>query len=144
MADGWHPYFKSGETINNLQLEFQSREMLEFSEGLVPTGKSVPYFEFNSMKNINDTFFDNSFTLNFAERQPMCLLRDPVQRIQVEIRPDKSYPYLQVYTPPHRKSIALENLSAAPNAFNNQMGLITMEPGEIRKFQTQYKISSWA
>ena len=144
ISDGWHPYFKFDRKIDDLQLEFQSKEILEFNEGLVPTGKLNAYGDFSSLKQIGDKFFDNSFTLNFAECQPMCLLRDPRQNIQLEILPDPSYPYLQVYTPPHRNSIALENLSSAPNAFNNQMGLITLNAGESRSFKTQYRISSWA
>jgi aldose 1-epimerase len=59
----------------------------------------------------------------------------------VEIRPESSYPYLQLYTPPHRESIAIENLSAAPDAFNNGMGLINLEPGASATFKTAYTIS---
>ncbi|MEJ7677226.1 MAG: hypothetical protein WKG06_05005 [Segetibacter sp.] len=39
VVDGWHPYFTLGNTINDYQLEFQSKEMLEFDENLIPTGK---------------------------------------------------------------------------------------------------------
>ncbi|MGL6269156.1 MAG: hypothetical protein ACRC2O_14590, partial [Chitinophagaceae bacterium] len=59
----------------------------------------------------------------------------------IEFHPDKSYPYLQLYTPPHRNSIAIENLSAAPDAFNNGMGLVTLEPDHTRTFSTRYKIT---
>ena len=142
IADGWHPYFSFGSSINDLQLEFQSREILEFDEELISTGKLIPYQEFGSLKNIGDVFFDNCFTLNFSECQPMLVLRDSSQQLQLEIHPDKSYPYLQIYTPPHRKSIAIENLSAAPDAFNNAMGLITLTPGETALFKTTYKIAS--
>lgn len=34
VADGWHPYFTLGDTIDECQLEFQSKEMLEFDEDL--------------------------------------------------------------------------------------------------------------
>ena len=142
VCDGWHPYFSFGGTINHCQLEFQSKEMLEFDAGLIPTQKLNAYQEFGSLKLIEDTFLDNCFTLNFAECQPMVILRDPVQKIQLQIHPDKTYPYLQVYTPPHRNSIAIENLSAAPDAFNNGMGLISLAAGEERSFATTYKISA--
>ena len=142
VQDGWHPYFTFGGNIDDLQLEFQSKEMVEFNEALIPTGKLLPYQEFGSLKKIGDTFFDNCFTVNFAECQPMCVLRDKAQKIQLEIYPDKSYPYLQIYTPPHRKSIAIENLSAAPDAFNNGMGLIKLAPESSAYFTTTYKITS--
>jgi aldose 1-epimerase len=71
----------------------------------------------------------------------MLVLRDTQKKMQLEIYPDKSYPYLQIYTPPHRQSIAIENLSAAPDAFNNGMNLQILAAGEQAKFYTTYKIS---
>jgi aldose 1-epimerase len=73
----------------------------------------------------------------------MLVLRDPANKIQLEIIPARSYPYLQIYTPPHRKSIAIENLSSAPDAFNNGMGLVTLAPGESADFTTTYKLTSF-
>ena len=140
IADGWHPYFTLGGKIDDLQLEFQGKSMLEFDEQLIPTGKAFPYQEFGVLKKIGDTFFDNCFLLDQTECQPLCVLRDVVQKIQIEIHPDKAYPYLQIYTPDHRNSIAIENLSAAPDAFNNGMGLITLAPGASASFKTTYKI----
>ena len=142
IQDGWHPYFSLGGKIDDLQLEFQSKEMLVFDEALLPTGEMKPYTAFNSIKKIADSSFDNCFTLNFAECQPLCVLRDPVEKLQIEIRPDKHYPYLQIYTPPHRNSIAIENLSAPPDTFNNKIDLITLQPGENIIFSTTFKITS--
>ncbi len=146
MQDGWHPYFTLGGKIDGLFLEFQSKEILVFNDALIPTGELLPYHDFNSMKKIGDISFDNCFTINFADEiangcQPLCVLRDEEKKLRIEIRPDKHYPYLQIYTPPHRKSIAIENLSAAPDAFNNKMGLLTLQPGENVIFTTSYKIT---
>ncbi len=141
IQDGWHPYFCLGDSINDLQLEFQSKEAVVFDEALVSTGALRPYQEFGALKKIGFTEFDNCYTLNFAECQPMCVLRNADKKIQLEIHPDKSYPYLQVYTPPHRNSIAIENLSAAPDAFNNGMGLKVLAPAETTSFITTYKIT---
>jgi galactose mutarotase-like enzyme len=52
---------------------------------------------------------------------------------RLTIEPDKEYPILQIYIPPHRNSIAIENLSGAPDNFNNKMGLVI--PGEERCLQ---------
>jgi aldose 1-epimerase len=140
MQDGWHPYFDLGDSIDELQLEFQSKEMVEFNSELIPTQNLIPYAEFNSLKKIGDLFLDNCFTLNMDTCQPMCVLRNPAKKIEIEIHPEKSYPYLQIYIPPHRKSIAIENISGAPDAFNNGMGYATLEPGESVLFKTTYKI----
>jgi aldose 1-epimerase len=142
VQDGWHPYFSFGGHIDDLQLEFQSKELVEFDAALIPTGKLLPYQEYGALKKIGAAEFDNCFTVNFAECQPLCVLRDPVKKIQLAIYPDKSYPYLQIYTPPHRKSIAIENLSAVPDAFNNNMGLKVLAPGTTESFITTYTITS--
>ena len=142
VADGWHPYFSFGKKIDECQLEFQSKEILEFDEALIPTTKLIPYQEFGSIKVIGDQFFDNCFTVNFAECQPMLVFKDPVSKLQLEIRPAKSYPYLQIYTPPGRDSIAFENLSAAPDAFNNGMGLLSVAAGEQVNFTTSYQLTA--
>ena len=141
IQDGWHPYFTLSESIDELQMEFQSLKMVSFDDELIPTGQSIPYNEFGSLKVIGTSTFDNCFELNFAECQPMFVLRNPARKFQVEILPDRSYPYLQIYTPPHRRSIAVENLSSPPNAFNNNIGLTILESGQKKIFTTSFKIS---
>ena len=141
VQDGWHPYFTLGDKIDECQLEFQSKEKLVFDEQLLPTGDLMRYEEFGSLSKIGTTSFDNCFTLDFTECQPMCVLRNSNQKIEIEIFPDKSYPYLQLYTPPERDSIAIENLSSAPDAFNNKMGLNVLQAGESIIFKTSYKIN---
>ncbi len=141
IQDGWHPYFTFRGMINKLQLQFKSQAIVEFDDSLVPTGGYLPYSEFNSIKKIGDTFFDNCFVLENNNSASVCVLKDEEQQLQLEIFPDKSYPYLQIYTPPNRNSIAIENLSAIPDAFNNGVGLIVLPPQEKAQFTTSYKIS---
>jgi aldose 1-epimerase len=140
MQDGWHPYFNLGSDVDDLQIEFQSREMVEFNSDLLPTQNLIPYEEFNSLKKIGDTFFDNCFTLDLETCQPLCVLRNSSKKIELEIYPGLSYPYLQIYIPPDRKKIAIENLSGAPDGFNNEMGVVTLEPKQSVLFTTAYKI----
>ncbi|MEO8414987.1 MAG: aldose 1-epimerase [Ginsengibacter sp.] len=141
VQDGWHPYFNLGDPVDELQLEFQSKEMVEFNSDLLPTKNLIPYIEFNSLKTIGNLSLDNCYTLNMEACQPLCVLRNSSKKIEIEIHPEKSYPYLQIYIPPGRKNIAIENISGAPDAFNNGMGFITLEPGESALFKTTYKIT---
>ncbi|MES2430059.1 MAG: aldose 1-epimerase [Bacteroidota bacterium] len=141
IQDGWHPYFTFGKKIDDLQLEFQSKERMIFND-MIPTGEKVHYEEFGSLKKIEQITFDDCFTMNFAECQPLCVLRDPERKLQIEIFPAKSYPYLQLYTPDHRQSIAIENLSAPPDTFNNGIDLKILSPNEKANFTTIYKITS--
>lgn len=142
VADGWHPYFSLGKTVNELYLEMQTNAILEFNDSLVPTGRLFDYSEHHEARLIGDKFFDNCFLLNKPLEGAACRIINAEAGIQVAIYPDDSYPYLQVYTPPHRNSIAIENLSAAPDAFNNRIGLIILEPGETHSFTTHYVAGS--
>ncbi|TDH23048.1 aldose 1-epimerase [Segetibacter sp. 3557_3] len=138
IADGWHPYFTLGGSINDYQLEFQGKQSIILDHDLIPTGELIPNDNFSAITTLGNVHLDNSFVLNFAECQPMCVIRNPKNRLAVEIRPSRSYPYLHVYTPPHRQSIAIENLSAAPNTFNNGIGLRVLEPGQSGCFTTTF------
>jgi aldose 1-epimerase len=140
MQDGWHPYFTLGGKIDELHLEFQAKNMVEFNDDLVPTKKLIPYQKFTTIEPIGNTELDNCFTLDMQECQPLCVLRNVAQQIEVQFLPEASYPFLQIYTPAHRRSIAIENISGPPDAFNNYMGFITLEPGQSALFRTAYKI----
>jgi aldose 1-epimerase len=139
LADGWHPYFTLGKPIDDLELQFHAHEMLEF-EHLIPTGRKISQTRFNRMERIGSTELDNAFLLDKDAPVPVCILRDPMGQVQIEISPDASYPVLQIYTPPHRQSIAIENLSGAPDNFNNGIGLLELQPGESVAFSTTYTI----
>ena len=139
LADGWHPYFGFGKPIDSLQLCFQARAELEYDEALIPTGRSLPTDRFSQPRYLKDISLDNGFELDFSSPQPLCTLTDPERGIQVAFFPDRSYPYLQLYTPPHRRSIAIENLSAAPDAFNNRIGLVSLEPDHTKTFSVRYQ-----
>jgi aldose 1-epimerase len=139
VADGWHPYFKLGGVINDYELQFTSETMLEFDESLIPTGKYVYEPSFRKPTLIGDRFIDNCFILQKSGEEPVCVLRNPANRLSISFFTDSFYPFLQIYTPDHRRSIAIENLSGAPNCFNNGMGLIKLNPRESQSFQVTYQ-----
>jgi aldose 1-epimerase len=141
MTDGWHPYFTLGGKVNDWLLYFGAAAMLEFDEKLVPTGKLLPYNAFLEAKPIADTKLDNCFVLNGDESYAACTLRNEAAGLQLNLFPDASYPYLQIYIPDQRKSIAIENLSAAPDAFNNKMGLLMLQPRHTKTFTVHYQVS---
>ncbi len=142
IADGWHPYFKLGHTVNDLSLQIATEHMLEFDEALIPTGALLQDTRFTNGALLGATELDNCFLLEkLLDGQPACTLANEKQQVQLSIFANNNYPYLQAYTPPHRQSIAIENLSAAPDVFNNNMGLILLEPGETIGFSCAYEIS---
>ena len=141
MIDGWHPYFSFGGPVDELYLSIEATEILEFDEDLIPTKNKLPYDKFSSMQPIGTTLLDNSFLVEPKHATPVLILKDVNKQLQLEISPGKSYPILQVYIPAHRQSIAIENLSAAPDAFNNQINLGIVPAGNEAIFKTSYKIS---
>lgn len=140
MSDGWHPYFRFGTKIDDLLMYFNASRMLEFDEELIPTGKKLAYDRFQSFEKIGDVQLDNSFLIDGDFSMPSFILQDKSNNIQLEITCDKTYPILQIYTPGHRQSIAVENLSAAPDAFNNGLQLSTIPAGKEMIYSTSYTI----
>jgi aldose 1-epimerase len=141
VSDGWHPYFRFGGKVDAWHLSVATDAVLEYDAALIPTGQTKPVEGFRSGLVIGDRFFDNGYVLDPGGVQPKAVLSDPALGVSLEFHPDAHYPYLQVYTPPHRQSIAIENLSSAPDAFNNGLGLVTLKPDESRVFSVKYKVN---
>ena len=134
-AQGWHPYFTLGTSVDDCSLQFSTDTQVEFDDTLLPTGNKINDNRFVTGVSLKDIFLDNCFHLA-AEGTHICVLSNDL--VKLTITPDKSYPYLQIYTPPHRKSIAIENLSGAPDCFNNELGLLLLEPNKATTFATHY------
>ncbi len=136
IVDGWHPYFTLGESIDNCTLQFLSNGKMEYDGDLLPTGNIIEDDRFSKGLKIGHLQLDDGYELS-AENSS-CTLQN--EQFILKINPSSLYPYLQLYTPPDRKSIAIENLSGAPNAFNNKMGLHIVKPQENIVFETCYQV----
>jgi aldose 1-epimerase len=139
-AQGWHPYFTLGEKVDNCTFQIASNKMIEFDETLIPTGNILEYSKFVEPQKLKDTQLDNCFDVQTANHNKVCTLSN--NTLSLNIFNTKNYPYLQVYTPPHRNSIALENLSGTPDCFNNHIGLMLIEPNTSVNFTTLYNVQS--
>lgn len=141
IADGWHPYFTLGGKINDYQLQFASDTLLEFDDKLVPTGKFLYDPSFIEPNQIGDRFLDNCFQLQLQEAVPVCVMHNSANQLTLLLYNNSNYPYLQLFTPDHRNSIAIENLSGAPNCFNNGMGLKILLPRRTETFNVWYQLT---
>jgi aldose 1-epimerase len=141
LADGWHPYFTLGNSVDDYELQFSSGHMLEFNERLIPTGKYITDTSFATPTQLGQTKLDNCFLLQLQEGMPCCILRNPLNKLALAFFTDTGYSYLQIFTPDHRKSIAIENLSGAPDCFNNGMGLMLLPPRRSETFHIWYQLS---
>lgn len=117
---GWHPYFKS-ESLESSTLSFSSNEKLACDDDLIPNG---------SIKNPEPSTFalsNKSFDDTFILLKNEVKFKTDKYKLQMDF--NKSHPsYLQIYTPFDRKSIAIEPVTSAPNAFNNKIGILKLEP----------------
>lgn len=137
IGDGWHPYFSTGSSINELKLQLPSAKKIETNDSLIPTGRYIRDRQFESPARINDTRLDDCFELDPVERIVETLLIDERKELTVVLWQKASpngYNFVHVYTPPNRQSIAIEPTSCAPDAFNNKNGLMILDPLESVDF----------
>lgn len=133
-TDGWHPYFcLSTNAIDELYLQLPPADHLPTDDRMIPTGEKYTFSDFTYPEPIGQRHFDTGFCLHTA--LPSCRhytrLQNPAKGMVLSIWQDAAYGYLQVYTPKHRQSIAIEPMSGAPDALNNQMGLTLLDPEQI-------------
>jgi aldose 1-epimerase len=141
IADGWHPYFILGGKLDDWLMHFNAKARVRFDDKLIPTGELEAYEEFKEPRRIGPAFLDNCFVLDISSGLPACELFNPENKLKISFYPENSYPYLQIYTPDDRRSIAIENMSAAPDCFNNNMGLLLLEAGNSQSFTVFYQLT---
>lgn len=139
LADGWHPYFTLGGSADDWTLQINSTTQLEFDADLLPTGQTLADTRFQTASSLKGIELDNSFVPSDFT-QAACTLASADWRLS--LYPDESYRYLQIYIPPERDSIAIENLSGAPDCFNNGLGLLVLEAGGSKRFETRYVLAA--
>jgi aldose 1-epimerase len=119
---GWHPYFCT-ENLNDASFSFSSKDFYACNNRSIPfnTKDSELPKEFT----LEDKTFDDAYSLNNAR----CDFNSDSFNLSLDFK----YPegtYLQIYTPPHRKSIAIEPMTCVANSFNNQIGFAELKPGD--------------
>lgn len=126
-CQGWHTYFNLHSPINNCCLQVQSNKIVECNNQSIPTKNIATDNRFLQPKLLQNIELDDCFLLN---NNSVCSIKSSELEIFIVLL--ENYKYLQIFTPNHNNSIAIEPMSAAPNAFNNNMGLTIAQP------QTEY------
>jgi len=128
---GWHPYFQLGEAVGRLSLQLPPVEMVGLDEHMIPTGKQYAYDRFRKLAKIGAEVLDNCFRLSGNEPKATLTLASEKHTLSYwQECGEEQFPYLQLFTPPHRQSLAIEPMSCNVNAFNSGDGLWRLEPGE--------------
>jgi aldose 1-epimerase len=140
---GYHPYFTVGTLIDQALLKMPALMRLELSERLIPTGRVLPNrgtaYDFLELRPIGSLKMDTAFANLVADSDGLVRvhLQAPGGDPRVTLWMEPAYRFLMVYTPDgipdrsrRRRSIAIEPMTCAPNAFRSGDGLIILQPGE--------------
>ncbi|MEY4925796.1 MAG: hypothetical protein RI894_232 [Bacteroidota bacterium] len=131
-GDGWHPYFKlDSETIDTLSLTVPPVRFLPVNTRKVPTGEAVSFLDFFQGAPLANVDLDHGFKLLQPNGKAITTLHNPATATILDIWQEAGlgqYDFLQIYTPNDRKTIAIEPMTCAADAFNNGLGTIIIAP----------------
>lgn len=140
---GHHPYITVGTLIDEARLKLPALLRLETNDRLIPTGRLLPNrgtaFDFLELKPIGALSLDTAFANLIPDGDGLIRvhLEAPGGEPRVTLWMELAYQFLMVFTPDaipdaarRRRSIAIEPMTCAPNAFRSGDGLIVLQPGE--------------
>jgi aldose 1-epimerase len=139
-GSGMHPYLTLGTpTVDSIVLQAPGRTVLHFDERGLPLDAGPvegTEYDFREPRAIGATKLDNAYTNleRGTDGRARVELRRPDGEVAVSLWLDDTYPYLQLFTGDplpsvNRRSIAVEPMTCAPNAFRTTEGLLVLEPG---------------
>jgi aldose 1-epimerase len=129
LSDGWHNYFDIGIQIDDLELKLDVSEIVDLDSRNIPTQKKELYTDFSKPSRICSKSFDSCFKINSLNGRAVTELISAEHNIHLNIWQEtgnNKFEYLVIYTPPDRKSIAIEPMTSNVNSFNNGEGLIQL------------------
>lgn len=129
---GWHPYFSLSDQVEATMLQLPALDLIGIDQRMIPTGKRYAYQEFKTSKPIGATVLDNCFATPINEENKIHIQLEGSKGTLKYWQENQAgaYSFVQLFTPPHRNSIAIEPMTCNVDAFNNQEGLLKLEPGQ--------------
>jgi aldose 1-epimerase len=138
---GAHPYLTVGTpTVDTTVLQAPGRTRITNDERGIPTG-TAPVdgsdYDFRQPRPIGRIELDTAFTDldRDADGRARVHLASPDSDAAATLWMDEQYRYLMLFTGDlrptvNRRSLGIEPMTCAPNAFQTGEGLIALEPGE--------------
>ena len=140
---GHHPYFTVGTLIDQALLKLPALMRLEANDRLIPTGRLLSNrgtaFDFLALRLIGSLKMDTAFANLVPDTDGLIRvhLEGPGGDPRVTLWMEPVYRFLMVFTADgipdaarRRRSVAIEPMTCAPNAFRSGDGLIVLQPGE--------------
>lgn len=150
---GTHPYFRfpllPTGTLDQCEIVSPVGKQVELQECL-PTGvvkQSEVAATLSQGCRLSSQTFDDVFgdlTLGL-DGKVHHFLRDFDAKVELEIVHDREFPYVVIFTPPHRKAVCIEPYTCLTDAINLESetfetGLWHLHPGEIRRLSIEYRV----
>ncbi|MGB7070759.1 MAG: hypothetical protein WBD22_14795 [Pyrinomonadaceae bacterium] len=142
LGDGWHPYFQIGESTDDLTIRLPRAKKIALDERMIPMESQPNDEPLRRSMPLRDINLDSLFALDDEDEMAVTEIYHETENVTICVRQETGvgkYNFLCVYTPPHRRSIAVEPMTCAIDAFNNGRGLIVLQPGE--KFAAGWGVS---
>ena len=96
---------------------------------MIPTGERVVFDKFKQAKPLAGESLDTCF---FSTKKGAWSVGFSNKNGRLTMRADAAkWPFFQVFTPPHRDSVAIEPMSCNVNAHQNGDGLVELAPGAV-------------
>ena len=128
---GWHPYFMLGQKVDDYSLQLPACQLIEVDGRMIPTGNKYEYDFFNKKRKIGKVVLDNGFEIkNKTGRAEVVIEGDAGTLNYWQETGTQKWNFVQVFTPPNRKSIAIEPMTCNIDAFNNRDGLVLLKSGK--------------
>ena len=140
---GQHPYVRAELAgVDSCVLRLPAEAWLETDERQIPTGRLLDVartdYDFRAPRTIGRTRLDTAFTglTRDADGIARVELASADGSRQVAMWFDRSFDYVMAFTgdtlepSARRRSLALEPMTCAPDAFRNNLGLQVLEPGQ--------------
>jgi aldose 1-epimerase len=129
---GWHPYYRLSEKSDDTFLQMPDNQLVEIDERMIPTGSKADFKDFETSTQIQDGFLDNGFYIKNQTQNAAVILSSAEGKLTCwQETGEGKWNFVQVFTPPHRKSIAIEPMTCNVDAFNNKDGLTVLPPNEV-------------
>lgn len=143
LGEGWHPYFSLEGILDEWLLEMPQAHRLEVDDRGIPTGNLIADNTFAKAIPVGNRFLDGCFLMPKGDGRGEIMLRDPHNNLQFLLWQDtEHYRFVQFYSPPHRKSLAIEPMSCPANAFNSGTNLIVLAPGQTQTLQWGFELQT--
>jgi aldose 1-epimerase len=136
---GAHPYYLlRDETVENVELCVPAREWIDVDERSIPTAHrpvAGSPLDFREPHRIGSARLDHAFTGLDRDRREVASITLRDESEEIRLWQDRTLEFVHIYTGDtlpeperRRRSVAVEPMTCAPNAFNSGDGLRVLDP----------------